>query len=200
MQTLKSLPPPFNRLSTRGQIGRQLAAGGHLFRQGDPVHAMFFLQRGGLDLIRHTQAGQKVTMFRANAGDTLAEPALFSDHFHCDAIARSRCLVVTLDKTEVLELMAKDPSFATALVQRMAGQVQTYRRRLELLAIRSAKDRVLAGLADGWLTGSVIDFAAELGLTHEAVYRALSTLVQQGRAIRTARGTYDVKGSGQAAS
>ena len=199
MSHLMSLPSPFNRLPKCGQARRQLEADEYLFRQGDQTRAMYFLEQGTINLIRHTKDGQKVTMFQANAGDTLAEPALFSDHFHCDATAQSSCLVLCLDKTEVLEFMTKDPSFAAALVQRMASQIQTYRRRLELLAIRPARDRVLAGLADGWLTGSIIEFASELGLTHEAVYRALSTLVREGQVARTARGSYRVKGADQAA-
>lgn len=134
-------------------------------------------------------------MFRAATGDTLAEPALFSERYHCDALAEIPSHVLCLNKALVLEVMAQDPGFAADLVQRLAGQVQSYRRRLELLAIRSARDRVLAGLADGWMTGSVIDFATELGLTHEAVYRALSALVRDGRVERPARGIYRVVGT-----
>lgn len=161
---------------------------------------MFFLEHGAVSLIRHTYAGQKVTMFRAVAGDTLAEPALFSESYHCDAVAEEPSSVLLLDKELVLEVMAQNPSFATSLVQRLSLQVQTYRRRLELLAIRPAGDRVLAGLADGRLTGSIIDFAADLGLSHEAVYRALSELVRDGRAIRPARGVYRISESDQSAS
>jgi CRP-like cAMP-binding protein len=153
---------------------------------------MFFLEYGAVNLIRHTDAGQKVSMFRAVSGDTMAEPALFSEAYHCDAGAEDNSSVLYLDKGLVLDVMAQDPSFATSLVQRLAMQVQTYRRRLELLAIRSAEDRVIAGLADGRLTGSVMNFAADLGLSHEAVYRALSKLVRDGRIVRPARGIYEM--------
>ena len=135
-----------------------------------------------------------MTLFRTRAGDALAEPALFSAVYHCDAVAQLPSRVTGFDRAAVLELIGTKPAFALALVQRLAGQIQGYWRRLELLAIRSAPERVFAGLADGRLTGSVIDFAAELGLTHEAVYRALSELVRAGRVERPARGVYRVSG------
>lgn len=192
MQAPAPLPTPFDRLPKRDLMPRHLCSGDTLFRQGDPVRAMFFLEYGAVNLIRHTDAGQKVSMFRAVSGDTMAEPALFSEAYHCDAVAEDNSSVLYLDKGLVLDVMAQDPSFATSLVQRLAMQVQTYRRRLELLAIRSAEDRVIAGLADGRLTGSVMNFAADLGLSHEAVYRALSKLVRDGRIVRPARGIYEM--------
>ncbi len=87
--------------------------------------------------------------------------------------------------------MENNPGFAVALAQQFAGQVQTYRRRIEILAISSAENRVLTALSDGWLTGKVVDFAAEIGLTHEATFRALSNLVRDGRVVKTGRGRYE---------
>ena len=186
-------PAPFHMLPPRGISVRDLKKGSALFRQGDVSTAMFFIQSGAISLMRHTEAGQKVTMFQAMSGDTIAEPSIFSQTNHCDAIADQDSVVLGFDKPAVLSCMATDTAFAAALVKRLAGQVQTYRRRLELLAIRSAPDRVLAGLADGRLTGTVVEFAAELGLSHEAVYRALSDLVESGQVARPARGQYRVQ-------
>ncbi len=187
------IPPPFDTLPGAARRAVTLDRGAALFRQGDASSAIFFLHTGAIDMIRHTEAGQKVTLFRARAGDTLAEPALFSEVYHCDAVAELPSRVSRFDRGAVLDLIRADNAFALALVARLSGQVQGYRRRLELMAIRSAPERVFAGLADGRLTGSVIDFAAELGLTHEAVYRALSELVRAGRVERPARGAYRVK-------
>jgi CRP-like cAMP-binding protein len=161
---------------------------------------MFFIEQGEVRLVRHTEAGQLVTMFRAGPGDTLAEPSLFSDHYHCDAIADRDSTVRVLDKAIVLGAMTEDTAFAIGLVQRLSAQVQSYRRKQELLAIRSAQDRVLAGLADGWMTGTVVAFASDLGLSHEVVFRVLSDLVRDGQVERPARGVYCLKRTDQAAS
>ncbi|MCK0141962.1 Crp/Fnr family transcriptional regulator [Aliiroseovarius sp. F20344] len=193
MKQITDIPPPFGSLPRHGVSLRELRVGDALFRQDDASRAMFFLRSGAINLIRHTEAGQKVTMFRATSGDTIAEPSVFSDHYHCDAISEQPSIVLSFDRQSVLAAMTTDSEFAAAFVKRLAGQVQTYRRQLELLAIRSAKDRVLAGLADGRLTGTVLDFAAELGLTHESVYRALADLTRDGRIEHPARGKYRLK-------
>ncbi len=48
----------------------------------------------------------------------------------------------------------------------------------------------LAGGGLGKLTGSVTQFASQIGLTKEACYRALRDLSDQGFLIKTGRGRY----------
>ena len=70
----------------------------------------------------------------------------------------------------------------------LARQVMNLRTRLEQRNIHSARDRVRHYLAvnvgaDGktvTLTGSVKDLAVELGLTHEALYRTLADMADDG--------------------
>ncbi|NDW54293.1 Crp/Fnr family transcriptional regulator [Aliiroseovarius sp. PrR006] len=200
MSDLIPLPAPFDGLPLSDLPRRSLTCGEHLFHQGDRARGMFFVEQGEVRLVRHTEAGQLVTMFRAGSGDTLAEPSLFSDHYHCDAIADRDSTVRVLDKAIVLGAMTENTTFAIGLVQRLSAQVQSYRRKQELLAIRSARDRVLAGLADGWMTGTVVAFASDLGLSHEVVFRVLSDLVRDGQVERPARGVYRLKRTNQAAS
>ncbi|MDQ7070424.1 MAG: Crp/Fnr family transcriptional regulator [Rhodobacterales bacterium] len=167
-----------------------LSAQQTLFHQEATPHALYYVASGAVTLQRHTEAGQLVTLHRASAGDLIAEASLFSPHYHCDCIAETPSTCIALDITAVRNRMADNPDFAAALVQRFARQVQGYRRQLELRSIKSAKQRVLAGLSDGWLQGNVLHFAADMGLTHEATYRALAELVSDGAAIKTGRGKY----------
>jgi CRP-like cAMP-binding protein len=75
----------------------------------------------------------------------------------------------------------------------LARQVQALRARLEERTIRSARDRVLRRLvlaADAGggtlrLGGTLMDLAAEIGLTHEALYRTLASLERDGAIART---------------
>ncbi len=97
-----------------------------------------------------------------------------------------------MDKARILQTMQQNALFALALSARFAGQIQACRRRLELLAIRSADKRDYAGMAEGLLTGSVKSLAAEIGLTHEATYRALAKLTARGALVKTGRGTYQL--------
>jgi hypothetical protein len=77
----------------------------------------------------------------------------------------------------------------------LAHQVMTLRARLEQRNIRSARDRVrhyLAVKADPGgrtvtLSGTLKEIAAELGLTHEALYRTLAEMSAEGESERRKR-------------
>ena len=184
------LPEPFHDLDASGFQGLSFEPGEHVFRQDDDCSGMFFVCDGHIELLRHSLTGERLVIHRAVSGETFAEASLFSEKYHCDAVAKSKSHLNKLDKSAVLNLFATNPDFASRLAHRFATQVQSYRRRLELLAVRSAEDRVHAALSEGLLSGTVLSFASEVGLTHEATYRALASLVHKGRASKVGRGDY----------
>jgi CRP-like cAMP-binding protein len=189
------LPPPFDLLPSSALTPRSVKKGQALFRRNDPATAMYHVTLGQVHLLRHTRRGDEVIIHRAHADESFAEAALFSAAYHCDAVAASETELVRVDKAAILERMKQDPDFAVAMCARFAGQIQNYRRRLETVAIRDARSRVFAAVADGMLTGDIKSMAAQIGLTHEAVYRALSSLVRAGRLVKTGRGSYRLEGS-----
>ncbi|WP_299864662.1 Crp/Fnr family transcriptional regulator [uncultured Hoeflea sp.] len=184
------LPEPFQSLPVSAITTALIAEGAALFRRDDPGKAIFLVQSGGFKLLRYTRQGDEIVIHRAGPGESFAEAALFSPRYHCDAIATADARVIRIEKPAVLKLMRIDPEFALAISARFAGQIQDYRRRLEILAIRDAESRVFAAMADGFLTSDIKTLAAQIGLTHEAVYRALAVLVRKGRLIKTGRGAY----------
>ena len=188
------LPQPFSRVSPSARTSLALAPGQVIFRQDGETSAMYFLHRGNVELQRHSRAGEKLVIHRVSAGETFAEASLFSNVYHCDAVATVAGQVERLDKKAVLELFRTDAEFAGALAARFASQVQAYRRRIELMAIKSAKRRVHAAVMDGVMTSSAMALSAEIGLTHEATYRALAALVNEGVLERVARGKYRLSG------
>lgn len=182
---------------------RALAGDESLFRRGDPALNMFGLLSGAARLTRDTAEGARIVVHRAQPGSLFAEASLFSDVYHCDGEAQAGSQVAVFPKTAVRDLMQRDPDFAFGFCHRLAGQVQYLRTHVELRAIRSAENRVLAALSlrlDGdarsvtlgttWKT-----FAQEIGLTHEALYRALKQLEQAGR-IRRAGTCVTLTGNG----
>jgi len=186
------LPAPFDLLPFSKVEEITVSATQRVFHQGAKPYALFVVASGAVILERHTEAGQKVILHRATAGDVIAEASLFSEAYHCDCMALQGSTLISLDKSEILGRMASDPEFSMALVKKMSRQVQRYRRQLELRSILSARDRVLAGFLDGWLTGNVMQFASDLGLSHEATYRALADLVALGTLHKTGRGKYEI--------
>ncbi len=189
---MNTIPDPLDKIAVDQRWRIICAPEQSLFRQGDKTVGIYFIVSGRLDLIRHTVSGDKVVIHRASAGQTFAEASLFSDTYHCDAQVREISEVVRFNRTAVLSAFHLNPEFTLSLTKRFAFQLQQYRRRMELLAIKKANDRVYAAMADGMLTGTIVDFAAEIGLTHEAVYRALASLSKSGKIQNIARGHYIV--------
>jgi CRP-like cAMP-binding protein len=187
---VSDLPEPFSSMPGATCRRISLQKGQHAFHQGDTAHGFFIVANGSIELRRVTENGATVIIHTARPGESFAEASLFSATYHCDAVALEESGLVEISRTEVLGRLQGDAEFAIALSQRFATQVQGYRRRLELLAIRSASERVYCALADGLLTKDIKTFASEIGLTHEAVYRALATLTSQRKILKTARGCY----------
>jgi CRP-like cAMP-binding protein len=66
---------------------RSLARNEHLFRQGDKVQAIYFIEDGRLRLDRRTFDGRSLVFGTSSVGEFFVEAALFADIFHCDAVA-----------------------------------------------------------------------------------------------------------------
>ena len=87
-----------------------------------------------------------------------------------------------------------------AFAAMLAHQIMTLRTRLERRNIHSARDRVKHFLAvnvgaDGRtveLSGTLKELAADLGLTHEVLYRTLARMETEGEITRS-RGTIRVR-------
>src|SRR5437762_3622212 len=189
MSTLEWLPPSVRARSRP----RELAAGEALFRQGDRAYAIFAIERGRLRLVRHTIDSRRVVLHTARTGELFAEAALFAGAYHCDAVAAAVSRVRIYSKRDLLAAFRADPLTAERFMAVLARQIHVLRARLEERNIRSARERILHHIAlcagaDGRtmaVEGTLMELAAEIGLTPEALYRTLSGLEKEGALRRT---------------
>src|SRR5437762_965332 len=122
---------------------RSLARNEALFRQGEKVTAIYFVESGRLRLERRTFDGRSLVLGTTSAGNFFVEAALFADIFHCDAVATEPTQVCVYPKAVVLNALRADPGNAMSFLALMAHQVIELRQRLELMKVRSAKERVM---------------------------------------------------------
>jgi CRP/FNR family transcriptional regulator, dissimilatory nitrate respiration regulator len=175
---------------------RTLKAGQTLFRTGARTAGLYEVIKGKVRLVRVDRSGREAVLQVAAAGDTLAEASLFSSTYHCDAIASTDAVVRLYPKVALLAELECNPKIAHAFAAMLAYQVMALRTQLEQRNIHSARDRVrhyLAVNADAsgrtvTLSGTLKDVAVELGLTHEALYRALADMEAKGE-IERRKGT-----------
>jgi CRP/FNR family transcriptional regulator, dissimilatory nitrate respiration regulator len=173
-------------------VDRKLKAGEALFRLGDKTAGLCEVVSGRVRLARVDRLGHETILHVAGPGETLAEASLFSVTYHCDAVASTSATVRIYPKRAVLAAFDKDPKAAQAFTATLARQVMSLRTRIEQRNIRSARERVrhylvLNAGADGRtvdLRGTLKDISAEIGLTHEVLYRTLAALERTGEIKR----------------
>jgi CRP-like cAMP-binding protein len=182
------LPPNLRKLGRE----RSLARGDTIFRKDDAAVGIWEIEEGQIRLSRPGPDGREIVLHVAGAGDMVAEASLFSPVYNCDATAMTDARVRLLPKGPLLAEFRRDPEVADAFMAMLAHELMALRTRLERRNIRSASARVQNYLAlhtgaDGRtvsLHGTVKNLAAELGLTHEALYRTLRQLEVAGKIVR----------------
>jgi CRP/FNR family transcriptional regulator, dissimilatory nitrate respiration regulator len=173
-------------------VERVLTPGQALFHMGDRTAGVYEVLQGQVQMVRVDASGREIILYAASAGEIFAEAALFSPVYRCDALTKTGATVRLYPKAKVLSEFRQDPQAANAFMAILAHEIMNLRARLEQRNIRSARDRVRHFLAlntgtDGrtvLLRGTLKDLAAELGLTHEALYRAIADLAAKGEIKR----------------
>lgn len=179
--TLSKIPPRLRSLAERWAVD----AGSVLFRIGDQVPAIFSVIQGEVRLIRRNRNGAEVVLQRVREG-FFAEASLNSTVYHCDVLAAEAGVLLRFPAQDFRVALGADSAFCDAWMAHLALEVRKLRAKCERLSLYGASDRVLHYLesegCDGVinLSQSKKAWAAELGLTHEALYRALRRLQECG--------------------
>ncbi len=174
----------FEELGITASGKRRLNKGETLFSIEEKVVAFYALESGRIRMSRNMADGKTVTFYVANPGQLFAEASLFSENYHCEAVAEERSTVTIYSKSDFLTALRKNENCAFHFMEHLAQQLQKQRAHVELMHIKSAPDRLLAYFHSK-LSSRELELniestwkavAAEINLTHEAVYRALSKL------------------------
>ena len=173
-------------------IERRLIAGQLLFDQGDVAVGVYEVVSGKVRQVRVDPEGRDVVVGIAGPGEMIAEASLFSRTHDCAATAVTNALVRLYRKATLLAQLERDPRAALSFMATLVEQILKLRIRLERRSIPSARDRVRHYLTANVserertvsLPSTLKDLAAELGLTHEALYRTLSEMSARGEIAR----------------
>jgi len=174
---------------------RSIPKGESIFRVGAHAGHVFFLQRGRVVLHRFGPAGEEVVIHIADAGEFFAEASLHADRYHCTAVALRDSEVAAISSIDLGARIQSDPRFAMQWLESLSAQLRKVRARVERLSIRGTAERVRhLLLTEGsgkvptyTLQGTARELAGQLGLTHEALYRALAAMQKDGTIGRTGK-------------
>ena len=161
------------------------AAGATIFRVGDPVRMVFFVLSGEVRLIRHALNGSEVILQRSRSG-FIAEASLHSPAYHCDALSVAPSTLLGFPVIAFGRALDEDATFRKAWQSLLAREVRKLRAQCERLSLHNAADRIVHYIEAEGMEGAIVmgqprkAWAAELGLTHEALYRALRRMQDEG--------------------
>jgi CRP/FNR family transcriptional regulator, dissimilatory nitrate respiration regulator len=164
---------------------RRIEAGETLFRLGDRVQGVFCVVAGEVRLVRRGRNGAEIILQRSRGG-FIAEASLDAKAYHCDAVAAETGAVLRFPARDFCAALDEDVKFRDAWMASLAREVRKLRAQCERLSLKSAAQRIVHYIdsegTDGvaTLTESRKAWAAELGLTHEALYRTLRRLQADG--------------------
>ena len=157
---------------------RSLEAGETLFSRAEPVHAMYCLASGEVNLSRTTADGSVVVMQRCVAGMIIADASLFASTYHCDSHVVTAARVYRIAKRTFLGHLSQSNGLLLDWCASLSSEIQALRMRNEILRMRTVRARL-----DAWLLwqntalppkGQWLKIAHEIGVSPEALYREIA--------------------------
>ncbi len=180
---------------------RGLESGQRLFRQGEPVLYLFYLESGSVKISRKLRSGQKKVMEIMNAGSFLALSTLFLPrHSYPEtAEALENCLLLRFEVTPVLRALQAQPNTCLKLLEYMSRRLERKKREIALLSESPAGSRLLQLLLEGIpdqadtdgqfnVQASKRDIASRIAVKPETLSRLLKKMDAQGVLRNTTRG------------
>lgn len=164
---------------------RECEKGSVLFSIGESPKFVYFIVRGEARLRRYSQEGMEMVMQRARYS-FLAEASLEAAAYHCDGIATEPVLALAFPIGDFRIALAECPNFRAKWISLLLREVRRARGQVERQGLRNAGDRILHYIETECPSGQLNlnqtqkAWASELGLTHEALYRALGKMSRQG--------------------
>jgi CRP-like cAMP-binding protein len=177
----KLQPADLQALATPLELGR----GDWLFRQSDRPSSMFYVSKGEVLLQRQGEQGDNLVLQRVREG-FVAEASLQSTSYHCDGLATAAGMAVAVPIGPLQTSLARDPAFALRWIGMLNMEVRRLRAQCERLSLKSVQARLLHLIdAEGvqgrlQVRSGLKSLAAELAVTHEALYRAIAVLEKKG--------------------
>lgn len=169
----------------------ELPKGTCLFKAGDKPERMFFVVSGEVVLERPGLQGSPVILQRTRRG-FVSEASLKSAKYHCHGQVVANARIVQIPIRKVRDAMDSDPAFAGRWIGMLNKEVKRLRLQCERLSLTKVQDRLVHLLeteADEGrfpIGSGIKSLAAELGVTHEALYRCIYAMEKTGSIQRTA--------------
>lgn len=167
-----------------------------LFRLGDTPRDLYLVLEGEARARRYGADGAEIIMQRSRAGELFAEAGMVAPRYSCEGFCPVATRVLRLPIAAIHRQITSDGAFALRFAQFLALSLRRQCARYERLRLKRAGERVLHYLnceltgpagADLTLDIPLAEWADDLGLEPETLYRTLADLERKGLIAREPR-------------
>ena len=117
--------------------------GEHMYREGDEAHAFFAVLQGQCKIYRLTPAGDEFIVHIQQAGDLVAEAAMFDvRRYPASCVALEDSTVLRVDSLRFTALLLAEPAMALRLLHAYSRRLRSFVTALEDLSLRDVKARL----------------------------------------------------------
>jgi CRP-like cAMP-binding protein len=182
------IPPTLKELLPEALLSQCKAhpfgKGEYLFHVGKAPEYMFFIVSGEAVLSRSNPQGEATILQRCKGG-FLSEASLLTDVYHCDAMATHAGTAIALP-IQAFRNSLKEERFSSKWVKLLSREIMRLRTQSERLGLKDVKSKLIHLIETDGQQGTLAleadykSLAAELGITHEALYRTISKMTAEG--------------------
>jgi CRP-like cAMP-binding protein len=164
-----------------------------IFREGDPVKGVFFVNNGVVKVHKRWGADKELILRFANEGTIFGHRALGGDGIYSISATAVQGGIISYVDMEFFEATLKvNADFAYKLLLFMASELRISERKMRNLAHMPVKGRVADALIslknrfgetpEGFINIELSrqDLASFSGATYETVFRVINELIQEG--------------------
>lgn len=184
----------FSQLSQRQLAGlvetsvmRHHSRGTEVFAGGEEADCFFLVLEGALKVYLLSGDGREHILHVAEAGDLVAEGAVFAQGtYPASAMAIEDSVVVHFYRDRLLALLRADPELGLALLAGLSRRLREFVATIEDLSLRDVTARLARHLLENAtggfckLAGTKTQLAAQLGTVLEPLSRSFRRLKEEG--------------------
>ena len=171
----------------KARSAARFPAGQMIYLQDTPAEGFFYLRRGRVHAFLSSEDGDERVLAVYQAGNIFGEASFFNELPRISsAVAVTECEIVYISRSDAMDLLAKDPQLAMALLKYLARTVWMLSNHLDGLAFRPAEQRIARHLltlprdVQGVVVCTQDELAAAVSTTRVTVSRVLRRLAEQG--------------------
>ena len=193
VRSFANLPPHVQEAIAGVAVPRHYDAGQVIYLEGEPATAVFILEAGWVKATRMSPDGREQAMLFLKPPEIFGDVAVFAaTPYPGTVMALEPVDVWAIDRSAILDLVARHNELAMAVIRHLAGRVLYYVGLVEDLSLRSVEARLAHTLlqhaqqSDGrwvvprraWTTFG--EMATRLGTVRDVLSRTLRTLEEEG--------------------